>query len=316
MNQSENVEQMERKRHTEMDNVCAVEAWMQSMQRVGRLLDPMKALDVFKYVAVLGDPRVPVSPASQWLTDLLVKNGDPPTLANKLKAVSAKGVTKQFLMAKKVVLLHPQIRGYSELALRHRFIKGFSESARRALHEKLSVEMGKRGLASKPFPLSRTVLMDAAILTTDAFMTTKEKEEVPAWRDGAAGAALQLRMVTAAVERYFCFNGAVFNTGASWAAFGRLIGHVDALMEAALGQKASWDDSAVSVHSMIWSGDCDGELTRLAAQLPANLDNTPHIMQKTLKALGVKSALPKFIVDIWWPPLSLLSLLSLVTHGP
>jgi hypothetical protein len=210
----------------------------------------------------------------------------------KLAAISHKSVTKQWLTAKKVALLHPQVKSYSELALRHRFLRGFCRAARDRLHTNLTMEMGRQGLASKPYPLSRAVLMDGGILTSAAFAAAKEKEEVPTWRDGQAGEALQLKMVDAAVRRYFEFGckavsdkaASLWSTGSTWAGFSRLAFHVDALLEAELGHRSSWPDCAACVHREMWTGEHDTELARLAAQLPGNLDNTPNILQKHLKA--------------------------------
>ena len=71
--------------------------------------------------------------------------------------------------------------------------------------------------------------------------TWKEKETVPGWRDGAAGEALQLRMVDVLVKRYFDFElykqttPKVFASGAVWAATGRLLVHIDSLLEMEYG---------------------------------------------------------------------------------
>jgi hypothetical protein len=155
------------------------------------------------------------------------------------------------------------------------------------------MEIGRRGLAGKVYPLSRAVLMDSAILTSAAFFLAKERDEVPAWRDGAAGEALQIKMVHAVQRRFFEFelykagsdkSAALWSSGSTWSGFSRLAFHVDALLEAELGHSSSWPDSATCVHREIWTGEHDVELARLAMQLPANLENTPHILQRHLKA--------------------------------
>jgi hypothetical protein len=69
MNHVENIEQFERKRHNELDNVDAVYSWMESVRNLpGQPLDPDKALDVMKYAAILGDPRAPTA-VPGWLQD-------------------------------------------------------------------------------------------------------------------------------------------------------------------------------------------------------------------------------------------------------
>ena len=50
-NSSENVEQHERKRYTELDNILTVRGWMQTLTNMGSV-DP-KALDVFKFAVTL-----------------------------------------------------------------------------------------------------------------------------------------------------------------------------------------------------------------------------------------------------------------------
>ena len=295
LNQSENVEQFERKRHTEMDNIAVVAAWTESVRGLpGKNSDCEKPLDVLKYVAFMGDPRKPRE-APPWLDELFTKlkagSARSAGFDAKLAAITNKMVTKQWLNSQKVSLLHPQIKSYADLALRHRFLRGFVPEARQRLYDKIVMPLGERGLASKPFPISRAVLMDRNILTSDAFGTLKEKEDVPSWRDGAAGRALQVRMADAAGTRYWDYDfhqasdqkASIFASGSAWAGFTRLISHLETAMEVALGTRSSWPDSAACVLREIWRGEHDQELARLAVQLPSNLDNTPTQMHVHLK---------------------------------
>jgi hypothetical protein len=295
LNQSENVEQFERKRHTEMDNIAVVAVWTESVRNLpGKVLDCEKPLDVLKYVTLMGDPRKPRE-VPLWMEELFnkLKSGSAASAGfdAKLAVITNKLVTKQWLNSKKVTLLHPQIKSYADLALRHRFLRGFSQEARQRLHEKIVLPMGEKGLANKPFPISRAVLMDPSILTSDAFTTLKEKEDVPSWRDGAAGKSLQIRMADAAGTRYWEYDfhaasdqkASIFASGAMWAGFTRLIGHLEAALEGSLGTRSSWPDAAACVFREIWRGEHDQELARLAAQLPSNLDNTPSQMHVHLK---------------------------------
>jgi hypothetical protein len=230
LNQSENVEQFERKRHHELDNVDAIVLFMNSMRCKASPLDAEKPLDVMKYAAILGDPRQPGA-VPDWMRELFKKSGlssaspESSTFSKKITAITAKGITKQWLLAQKVGTTHPQMRSYTELALRHRFIRGFSERARCLLHSRITQEMGRRGLAHRAHPLTRSLLMDPAILCANAFHSTQEKDNVPAWRDGAAGEALQVRMAQVAADRYFKHDlwqtpeKSLFANGAAWAAF-------------------------------------------------------------------------------------------------
>jgi hypothetical protein len=52
MNATENVEQHERKRHSEVDNIMQVKSWMGAMERLG-VLSNAKAVDVFKFALTL-----------------------------------------------------------------------------------------------------------------------------------------------------------------------------------------------------------------------------------------------------------------------
>ena len=59
LNSAENMEQQERKKHSELDNIAAIQEWMHSMRSVCSALDPTKALDVYKFACTrrpLGDP--------------------------------------------------------------------------------------------------------------------------------------------------------------------------------------------------------------------------------------------------------------------
>jgi hypothetical protein len=53
LNSTENIEQHERKRHGELDNIAAVQEWMSSMRSQHCSLDPSKAVDVFKFACTL-----------------------------------------------------------------------------------------------------------------------------------------------------------------------------------------------------------------------------------------------------------------------
>ena len=71
MNSAENVEQAERKRHCELDNIVSVQMWQAAIKDVGSL-DPAKALDVFKFAASMRDARQPLP---RWMSELLTKHG-------------------------------------------------------------------------------------------------------------------------------------------------------------------------------------------------------------------------------------------------
>jgi hypothetical protein len=165
LNADENVSQVERKRHTEMDNINVVRSWMTEMSSYPQL-SPMSALDVFKFGAVLGDARRGLAAVPEWLGEEL-GNGQP-TLEHRLKIVTAKGVTKKWLQNKKAAMSHPVVRDYDALYLRHRFLKGFEPVDQ--LFKELYCRMGREGHAAKQSPLTKAVLMDEKILSSRAFL--------------------------------------------------------------------------------------------------------------------------------------------------
>lgn len=282
LNSVENVEQMQRKAHTELDNVNCVRQWRASMQSYPGL-NADSALDVVKYAMVINDLRSTTTPS--WLLQLL--NGRAPTMVNKLAAM--KPLTVKQVRDLKGAPSHPQMSSYAAISMRFRFLKGFSEEALRSLHELLFERMAQEGLASRPFPLATTTLMSPDILCSSAFSTNAERERVPAWRDGAMGAALQRRMPGVAAARFFEHGGLnsnrpLFNSGASWVAFTRLIDHVQAVFVAEFGEKGTWEDSPAIRMREIMKGEYDHEFVQFASVAGAHLDTAPHMMAARIKA--------------------------------
>ena len=67
--------------------------------------------------------------------------------------------------------------------------------------------------------------MEPALLVAAAFERETDKVQVPAWRDGAAGEMLQIRMAHLMGERYFDYElyksdkqGKAFKSAADWVA--------------------------------------------------------------------------------------------------
>lgn len=71
------------------------------------------------------------------------------------------------------------MKSYSELALRVRFQRGFNPEAYKYMATTIACQWGKLGLASKPFPVNRNLLLSADILTSNAFASGREKD---VWR--------------------------------------------------------------------------------------------------------------------------------------
>ena len=291
LNQSENIEQHDRKRHIELDNISAVEQWMESVRATSadHKLNASSALDIWKYACALGDPRSPSCP--KWLMKLMKDAGKSDTKGNRLAAVGDKKAKREHLEKEKATTPHPQMRTYQDIQARQRFLKGFDAVALGRLRTEIADVMGRQGIAKAAFPVSRTVLLDPAILTSAAFGKPKELEQVPAWRDGAAGKELQLQMVEVLKVRYFDHGyskqadkvTSVFANGAHWAAVARLLPAVIATMRSKWGpQETSWPDAVQTLRYELWRGEHDKEITALAQVLPGNLDSTPAVMQKRL----------------------------------
>jgi hypothetical protein len=134
-------------------------------------------------------------------------------------------------------------------------------------------------------------------LTSAGFSLQKEKDDVPSWRDGAAGEALQAKMVNVCEIRYieygFCESGSpVFANGANWAAFARLVGPVEEVLSNLYGAKAGWPDSLKALHREMWRGEHDAEMEALSLQLPGHLDSRQmqNRVQEQLRFLSRKIA--------------------------
>ena len=290
MSVNDNIDQHNRRKHTELDNIFQVKAWMEAMTKLPRKpLDNTKAVDIVKFALAQGNPLKP-DEVPEWLQALL--NNKPPTFHNKIEAMCTRGVTKRFLEDKKAKIMHPEMFNYLKVVMRVRAVNGFHEFE--LIHQEITEEIGRRGLAHKPYPLTASLLLDPNILTSDAF-AGNEKNSVPQWRDGCAGRELQKAMVEVLRRRLFdhsmintTTNGGkmVFANGSNWAAYARLNGpphyHMDTILEKNFDQPTRWADSVKAFHAGLWTGDHDTELCKLNSLLPAPLDAQPSQMQKRL----------------------------------
>ena len=130
------MEQHQRRRHSEMDNIFQVKSWMEQMMAITKnRLDPNKALDVCKFACIFGTPTQPLK-CDPWMTALL--KGKPPTFENKLDAVLTSGVTQKYLQDNKATIAHKDMNHYKKVASRVRAVRGFSEWT--SIHERISEE--------------------------------------------------------------------------------------------------------------------------------------------------------------------------------
>ena len=267
------------------------------MPRVGtgKLLDPMKAIDVVKYALLMGDPLRPGEIPS-WFVALL--KGNPPTFQNKLSAITSTGITKKFLDDNKIQIDHPEMKTYTRIVQRTRAVLGFELWDE--LHKQIWQEMGRRGLGHKQCPLTSALLLDPAILSSKAFSSkgakTTEKDNIPMWRDGENAIKIQTAMVEVARARLFdhgtgeaLFKKSLFSSGQHWTACARLNGplsyHLAMVIQTEFGAPASWLDIATALNKAIWAGDHDAEIANISSLLPSNLDGQIPQMQARVKEL-------------------------------
>ena len=287
MGVAENIEQFERKRHTEMDNMFQVRGWMESMPgRTSGKLDNKKAIDVVKYALALGNPVAPHITAN-WLRSLLQDR--PPTFLNKIDALCVKGVNKKFFDMQKVKIQHPEMNSYQRVVTRVRALIGFT--AWDELHTQLVEEMGRQGYSNLPLPIPSTILLDPALLLSDAFANECDKKDIPLWRDGDLGRTLHKSMVEVARCRAFDWgylskkggSKALFTTANAWVAFARLCGPPNCYMDMALERhfeppRDTWPDNVKAIHRGIWCGEYDNDIVKMCSMIHANCDNNNAAM--------------------------------------
>ena len=283
LNASENVAQMKRKSHSELDNIKLVEKWVATMKQNNKL-NKTSALDVYKFCLCLRDPRQDLP---EWMQNLLGKSA--PTMESKVASVAKKEIGVKELNKWKAEPMFEEIKNYYGITNRLRFIKGFDSKARELLDNFFS-NMGVHGVSHRKFPLSNAILLSPDILTTAAFARGKEQENVPAWRDGAAGAILQCNMVIYAEKRYMNFgwlhevtNKPLFNSAAVWAAFGRLMAFIESVFRNEFGEQSAWPDSVTNFYRATYRGEYDNDLLQLSAVLPSSLDTNIQAMQRRLR---------------------------------
>jgi hypothetical protein len=168
-------------------------------------------------------------------------------------------------------------------------LKGFHDAAWQYLRGEVAAELGRRSLANKPFPLSTRVLMSPDILNAAAFTSHKDKESVPAWRDGRAGEALQLVMAKCVEERMFkhgviSIRSDAFKDGASWVAFARLEPVITNVLKQEFGDDSNvWPDAVGIFFRELWRGDLDQDILKTSLQLPPHYDSRYGEMLRAVK---------------------------------
>ena len=206
---------------------------------------------------------------------------------NRQLAVAARDVTATWVKTNKVNVKHPHLSGYSEVALRVRFLKGFEEEALSIL-QGIAHKLGRRGLAHKPYPISKAVLMPPENLTANAFTTAREKEAVPPYRDGHNGQRLQLAMARAVHQR--CFehradpNQEAFGSARMWVAYARLAPVVEEVLEVKFGADPRvWPDRVAAFATQLHVGEHDAEVLKVSAQIPGHFDSRVGELKKLVK---------------------------------
>jgi hypothetical protein len=272
INEKENYEQEKRKKTSEPDVISVVMQWGRNMESVsGGKLKPDNALDYLKYGVQLGDPRSAVHPLLKALLD---KKKLPPTTKNKIAVLTAPEINAKYMQSNKFTTGHPMLQTYSEIACRVRFRKGFNDEAMEKIYT-FKKEWGRRGWADKPLPLTRKLLMDERILTSNG-LTGTAKESVPEWRDGERGRKLQLAMLDDAHERCFdlqVHTGELFKDGETWAHYSRLKPMIFLALNLEHGDPTGWPPLIVNFWSEIRKGQYDAEILSVSQLLPPTVDS-------------------------------------------
>ena len=285
LNAAENVAQMKRKVHCELDNVKLVESWMKNMCAFDKL-SANQALDVWKYALCQTDPKASQPPA--WMVSLLENKSG--SLASRIEAIADKDINLNKLTKDwKATTTFDEMTSYAMVNQRVRFLKGFDGQALEKLNSKIFSEMGRRGIAHQKFPLNHGILMSPDLLTSAAFARAKDQEAVPTWRDGALGVAIQNEAIDVFVKRFFDYDfylnssKPVFTSAAAWMSFTRIIKFVDGILINDFGPRQGWPDMAHTLDRGLWKGEYDADIVQLSCVFPGSLDGNGHAMMKRLR---------------------------------
>ena len=300
LNSDENIEQGERKKRSELDNLSDVFQCIESMKILGKSgLDPSNGVHVFKYMCALHNPKE--KQLQPYMKSLLDKKHLPPTLANRLTVMSSSDINHLWLKVNKVTTSHPVLRQYHDVLVRLRFAKGFNPDAFQKLVTDFASEAGRQGLANQESPLTRSLLMDSNLLKSDAFTDSRQAEAVPSYRDGRSGDELQFRMVEDFIQRYFggrpptsspdVLPGTAtsikskpretFKSADAWVAYSRLTPVIEKVVAMKFGNAAeSWPDAAAKFMREHRVGQYDIDCQKCSAILASQFDSRPADMMQ------------------------------------
>ena len=113
-------------------------------------------------------------------------------------------MNKRFIDDNKIKVEHPEVSSCQRIVRRVRATNGFKEWP--LLHKLVIDELGKRGLARKPCPVTSGLLLDPTGICSDALGIKSERGNAPQWRDGAAAVDLQKAMCEVANKRMFDYG--------------------------------------------------------------------------------------------------------------
>ena len=101
--------------------------------------------------------------------------------SSKAQVLQDPNINKQWLEVNKVKSAHEHLASYPDISQRVRFANGFDADAYAEM-QSLASQLGKRGLAKKAFPLSKSILMSGEILTSAGFPMQRDKNTLMARR--------------------------------------------------------------------------------------------------------------------------------------
>lgn len=110
---------------------------------------------------------------------------------------------------------------------------------------------------------------------------------MPSWRDGNAGAALQISMARLLSIRYFDFevykedtnSKGAFSSAKEWVAFGRMHPFVLRCFQERFGSdQTKWDTATATRWGEIMRGDWDSQIHKMSDVFPETFDANPILM--------------------------------------
>lgn len=189
------------------------------------------------------------------------------------------------------------------MAGKMRVLKGFSLDAIQDIHKKIFERMGKENIYHVKPPITKAILENPDVLTSNAFERASDRMKIPAWRDGERGAVLQRKMVEDAADRFFVHREsdtkrALYASGSHWIAFSRLSSFMRASLVQDHGSEDTWPDVVKGKWREVMRGEHDQAIAKVSQATPSTFDDLPGQMMAHLKReVDVLQRIKQIVVD-------------------